>query len=258
MHVETGPGWEMRLGRWQDSPLTETDVIISDPPYDEKTHRNRRRGMVLPYRGGKDQGKRRLGFSIADPIKSFDPINPADVGPPLVAIAKRWVILFCAVEQLGRYQDACGKTYLRSGLWVKRNPTPQFTGDRPGQWGDAIAILHRAGRKRWHGGGHTVVCNDHQVGQNNRAGEFGERYHETQKPLLLMTKLVRLFSDPGELIWDPYAGSATTGVACLRLGRKFIGHEMQQKYFDVAVERLRAENHGLSLRDARAGQTALF
>jgi site-specific DNA-methyltransferase (adenine-specific) len=47
-----------------------------------------------------------------------------------------------------------------------------------------------------------------------------------QKPLALMDVLVRLFSEPGELILDPFAGSGTTGVAALRLGRRFVGWEM--------------------------------
>ena len=47
--------------------------------------------------------------------------------------------------------------------------------------------------------------------------------HQTQKPLALMELLVRLFSDPGELILNPFAGSGTTGVAAIRLGRRFLG-----------------------------------
>ena len=47
--------------------------------------------------------------------------------------------------------------------------------------------------------------------------------HQTQKSLALMELLVRLFSDPGELTLDPIAGSGTTGVAAIRLGRRFLG-----------------------------------
>ena len=44
------------------------------------------------------------------------------------------------------------------------------------------------------------------------------------KPLALMRQLIEDFTDPGELVWDPYGGSMTTGVACLQLGRRFLGH----------------------------------
>lgn len=73
-----------------------------------------------------------------------------------------------------------------------------------------------------------------------------------------MLELVSLFTDPGEIVLDAFAGSGTTGVACLRLGRRFIGIEKDPKYAAVARERLRAESQGLSLRDARAGQLPMF
>jgi site-specific DNA-methyltransferase (adenine-specific) len=253
MKVYRGKGWEIREGRWQDSPPDSVDVTVSDPPYDERTHKGGRRG-----KGWKGKDKDRREICEVAPI-SFPCINPADVGPPLVRVALRWVALFCAVEQLGRYQDALGDEYIRSGLWTKANPTPQFTGDRPGQWGDAIAFCHRKGKKRWNGGGYSVVFRDGTVGRNNHTGGgAGSRLHETEKPVSIMLDLVRLFSDPGELVWDPYCGSGTTGVACLRLGRRFLGHEMQPHYAAVAAERLAAEERGLTLQAARAGQMSIL
>ncbi|MCK5640914.1 MAG: site-specific DNA-methyltransferase [Gammaproteobacteria bacterium] len=247
-----GDGWEIREGRWQDSPLGEVDVIISDPPYDARTHKGGRRGI-----GWAGRSLHRKISEAAE--KSFDPVDPGDFAPVLIALCKRWLIAFCAVEQLGRYQDILGDSYLRSGLWVKANPTPQFTGDRPGQWGEAIAVCHRKGRKRWSGGGKSLVFRAPTVGLNNhRGGGAGSRLHETEKPLEIMLRLVELFSEPGELVWDPYCGSGTTGVACIRLGRRFIGHEMQPHYAKIAAERLAAEGKGLTLADVRAGQQSLF
>ena len=60
----------------------------------------------------------------------------------------------------------------------------------------------------------------------------------TEKPLSLMEKLIRDFTDPGDLILDPFAGSGTTGVAAIRLGRRFIGWERDPKYHAIAVKRL--------------------
>jgi site-specific DNA-methyltransferase (adenine-specific) len=62
-----------------------------------------------------------------------------------------------------------------------------------------------------------------------------------------MEALVSDFTDPGELVCDPFAGSGTTGVACIRLGRRFIGWERDPKYFAVAVKRLRAAREQLGL-----------
>jgi site-specific DNA-methyltransferase (adenine-specific) len=229
--------------------------VISDPPYDERTHkggRNRQRPGWNAAKGGGvlvQHAAKGGGVLVQHAAKSFPPIEPSEIVGPLLSIAHRWCVLFCSVEQLGRYQDAVGDAYVRGGIWLKRAPQPQLSGDRPAQWGDGIAIMHRKGRKRWNGGGHAARWIHQQVAHD---------HHETQKPLPLMLDLVAAFTDPGDLVWDPYCGSGTTGVACLRLGRRFIGHEMQPHYAQVAAERLQAEQQGLSLADYRRGQTSLL
>lgn len=60
--------------------------------------------------------------------------------------------------------------------------------------------------------------------------------HPTQKPLGVMSWAVSHF--PGTSVLDPFMGSGTTGVACMNLGRKFIGIEIERKYFDIACERI--------------------
>lgn len=63
-------------------------------------------------------------------------------------------------------------------------------------------------------------------------------YHPTQKPLVVMDWLVS--QSPIGCVLDPFMGSGTTGVACVNLGRKFIGIEQEQKYFAAACERIQA------------------
>ena len=63
--------------------------------------------------------------------------------------------------------------------------------------------------------------------------------HATQKPVALMAWCLSLIPD-AQTILDPFMGSGTTGVACANLGRKFIGIEIEPKYFDIACERIRA------------------
>lgn len=65
--------------------------------------------------------------------------------------------------------------------------------------------------------------------------------HPTTKPLALMRRIVEDFTDPDDLICDPFAGSGTTGVACIRLGRRFIGWEKDPAYFEIACRRLRGD-----------------
>jgi site-specific DNA-methyltransferase (adenine-specific) len=62
--------------------------------------------------------------------------------------------------------------------------------------------------------------------------------HPTQKPVALMEYLIRTYTDKGEAVLDFTMGSGTTGVACVNTGRKFIGIELDQGYFDIAKERI--------------------
>lgn len=65
--------------------------------------------------------------------------------------------------------------------------------------------------------------------------------HPCQKPLPVMCWLVETVSDEGDTVVDNFMGSATTGIACLRTGRKFIGVERDPTHFATAVERIRQE-----------------
>lgn len=66
-----------------------------------------------------------------------------------------------------------------------------------------------------------------------------ERVHPTQKPDKLLRRLVLTYSEPGHVVCDPFAGSGSTGVAALALGRGFVGCELDPSYHAIASERLR-------------------
>jgi len=70
-------------------------------------------------------------------------------------------------------------------------------------------------------------------------------YHPTLKPVELMFHLVKLISFNEQNVLDPFMGSGSTGIACLKLNRKFIGYELDSDYFEIAKKRLnnqRVEN----------------
>ncbi len=68
--------------------------------------------------------------------------------------------------------------------------------------------------------------------------------HPTQKPLRLMRRVVAASSNPGDLVLDPFAGSCSTGVACLELGRSFIGIEREPEFLDLGQARLETAAKG--------------
>jgi site-specific DNA-methyltransferase (adenine-specific) len=73
-----------------------------------------------------------------------------------------------------------------------------------------------------------------------RSEPIGDREHLAQKPVDLMSVLVDKAAERGGVVLDPFMGSGTTGVAAVQRGRKFVGIEMEPKYFDIACKRLEA------------------
>ena len=77
--------------------------------------------------------------------------------------------------------------------------------------------------------------------------------HPTQKPEALLMRIVAASTSPDELVLDPFCGSATTGVACARLGRRFIGIDREQEFLALAVNRVAEEMQQVSLVFVFAG-----
>ncbi len=73
----------------------------------------------------------------------------------------------------------------------------------------------------------------------NRGEERGQHWHPTQKPIEVMRQIIEATTKPGDTILDPYMGSGTAGIAALRTGRKFIGIEIERRWFRAAVERVK-------------------
>jgi site-specific DNA-methyltransferase (adenine-specific) len=66
--------------------------------------------------------------------------------------------------------------------------------------------------------------------------KFGK--HPTQKPLALMDRIIKTTSNENDLILDPFCGSGTTAISCLKNKRKFVGFELEKEYVDLAIKRL--------------------
>ena len=65
--------------------------------------------------------------------------------------------------------------------------------------------------------------------------------HPTIKPLGMTSKILRVFTDPGDMVLDPFSGSGTTAVACKELGRNFLGFEIDPEWHKAACDRLNGQ-----------------
>lgn len=78
----------------------------------------------------------------------------------------------------------------------------------------------------------------HSTGNVIQCSRIETENHPTEKPVELIQKLITASCTNDDVVFDPFMGSGTTGVACANLGRKFIGIEIEPKYFDIACERI--------------------
>ena len=99
----------------------------------------------------------------------------------------------------------------------------------------------------WKGRKITGEYQDKVTGYNWTIGGKKEWNHPALKPVEPIEHLIKVGSDEGDVVLDMFMGSGTTGEACMRVGRKFIGIEKNPDYFDMAVERLNKFNVDLTL-----------
>ena len=209
-------------------PMIEDEfvaAVITDPPYTERTHSKQR------SRWDNNRGK----DIITEGVTEFAAITDEDLREALSAcgrVSRGWVIATLDYRHAIEFdvEPPDGLKCQRVGVWVKTNPTPQLTGDRPGQGWEAISYLHRADRRSvWNGRG---------VAGNYVSAIAAPTGHPTAKPLAMIQDMVRKFTNPGDLILDPFAGSGTTLRAALNEGRRAIGVEQDERYCELIANRL--------------------
>lgn len=205
--------------------LGKVDHVISDPPYEDELHKAV--GKIRRNDGRKMVDD--LGFSGINSRRS-------EITNASVDISDGWLILFSLAEGVRAWRDdiqAAGGKYDTCLAWVKPDASPRFNGQGAARGFEcAVTAWCGKGYRSWNAGGKRGVYT-HCVNGPSRQGE-----HPTEKPISLMAEILSDFTNAGQLICDPFMGSGTTGVACARSARKFIGIEQDQKYFDIACNRI--------------------
>lgn len=206
------------------------DLLLTDPPYSISNAYTCERQIPRRLRAsGGDFIMPKGDFGSWD--KDFSPKTWTDVVMPKV---RGWAVVFCAQAQIGDYVGilrAHGFNAVGTIVWHKTNPVPFNTRFKPVNAWEAGVIGKRPGTK-FNGNG-TV----HNVFKF-KSPSPQHRIHPTQKPLALFRELTRLFSQPGDLVLDPFAGSATVVCAASGLKRKVIAFENDEGHYLAARERV--------------------
>jgi len=176
------------------------DALVADPPYG------------IGYVPGGGGGNKFPHVAIAGDDRPFDP-------RPLLGLAPL-TCLWGANHYASRLPDSPGWL-----VWDKRiGKLRNHQADGELAWTNSRRPA-RVKNLLWSGAART--------------GERGEHWHPTQKSVAIMAWCLKELDVPkGGVVLDPYMGSGTTGLACLRTGRRFIGIEIERRWFDAACERL--------------------
>jgi site-specific DNA-methyltransferase (adenine-specific)/modification methylase len=196
-------------------PLLQVcDLILTDPPYGIGEHGGKRR-----Y----GPASSRRGFATAKSYENLDWDNaPPDLDTfhKMIGKGER-----CIIWGANHFASKLPKDELDSPCWLvwhkKGNDKSSFA-DCELAWANIPGVV-RYLRHDWVGFGAI------------NSGET--RVHPTQKPVRVMEWCMG-FVPEAQTVADPFMGSGTTGVACVRLGKSFVGIERERKYFDIAVRRI--------------------
>lgn len=205
----------------KDIPDNSVDLIITDPPY---------RGISGGKAGKKNQPS---GILTQNDGKLFqhNNIKPEAWFPELYRVLKPKSHCYIMTNTINlrtylNLANECGFLLHNLLVWQKNNATPNKWYMKNAEY---ILFLRKGSQKFInHMGSKTV----------HSFANVKTRRHPTEKPISLMEFYIKNSSKPAEVVFDPFMGSGTTGVACMNTGRNFIGIELDEKYFDIACKRI--------------------
>lgn len=213
------------LERMKEIPDGSVNLVLTDPPYNIARENN----FTTMGRAGIDFGEWDKNADILSYIEDVSRVLNKN-GSFIVFNA--WKNLGDIVKQ-AEYFGFDTKDMLRL---EKSNPMPRNR-DRRYITDYECAIWFTKQKGKW-----TFNRQDEKYQRPKFVHSIDKGYHPTQKSLTLMEDLVKIHSNEHEVILDCFMGSGTTGVACRNLGRKFIGVEMNEGYFEIAKERILKES----------------
>jgi len=208
------------------------DLILTDPPYNLSSYSTG--NMKFDWR-------KEINNDLAEWDKTE--FRPADWVAEFKRILKPTgnIFAFCTYNLLGKWHEVFDPEFdtFQFMVWHKTNPVPKVR--RAGFLNSCELIVcmwnkghtwNFTNQRDMHNFIETPICMGAERVKNP--------VHPTQKPLKVLEYVIRLASNPNDTVFDPFMGVGSTGVAALRLGRQFIGMEIEASYFNATKSRLDA------------------
>lgn len=212
--------------------LPKVDAIITDPPYSAKTHQGHNGGTGNAKRNNIHKGKVKDTFSRHDldysHLSELDVLNLANLYAARCDGWTVWMTDHTLAPVITRFLEVKSRYVFAPLPFYSPGSRVRLSGDGPSSWTDWIIVSRTAKQAKWGTlpGGYAIAAPPQSKGQMGG------------KPLLLMEHLVRDYSRRGDLVCDTHMGAGTTGMACVRHGRRFIGIEINKGRFDNACARI--------------------
>lgn len=213
------------LERMKEIPDGSVDLVLTDPPYNIA----RKNNFHTMGRTGIDFGDWDKGFDLFSYIDELPRICSKDAN---VVIFNDWK----NVGEIARYAESKGFVIKDMLRWEKSNPMPRNR-DRRFVVDYEVAVWLTMPKGKWVFNRQSETY-DRPCFKGSLTPSSEKTEHTTQKPVWLMEKILKTLSNEGDVVLDMFIGSGTTGVACFNTNRNFIGIEMDEKYFDIAKERI--------------------
>lgn len=158
------------------------------------------------------------------------------------------IFAFTSYNLLGKWHEAFDTEFdtFQFMVWHKTNPVPKIR--RAGFLNSCELIVcmwnrghtwNFTNQKEMHNFIESPICMGYERVKNP--------VHQTQKPIRVLEHIIRIASQNNDLVFDPFMGVGSTGVAALNLHRQFIGIEIDEKYFKAAEKRLQGIPYPLAL-----------
>lgn len=221
-------------------PDGSVDLVVTDPPYEFKDTTG---GGAFGTCRGKSEFKKGRTYHA-----ELAPISEGITDEALEEMARVCKIpniyLFCNKDQVPQFLNFATSHSLNFDIlaWHKTDPTP-MCGNK--YLSDTEYIIFMRGKgARVYG---SYETKKKYFLQPSNADDKAIWKHPTIKPLNIIRTLIINSSQEGGIILDPYMGSGTTAIACLKEHRHFVGFETNKEYFDMAVKRIETERATLTL-----------